>query len=89
MGQVPMLELADGQKLVQSRAILNYVGTVHNLKPKENFQVSRGESIQYRFENDWQYKYFNYPVWYAPAHGQEAAIKSLQELHIPKFLKEL
>ena len=31
-GQVPMLELADGTQLVQSGAILNYIGAVYKLK---------------------------------------------------------
>ena len=41
-----MLELADGNKLVQSTAILNYIGNMHNLKPKDHALVCRGESIQ-------------------------------------------
>ena len=30
-----MLELADGTQLVQSGAILNYLGAVHKLKPED------------------------------------------------------
>ena len=40
-----MLELADGQKLFQFTAILNYIGNVYNLKPKDQSLVGRGESI--------------------------------------------
>lgn len=89
MGQVPMLELADGNKLVQSTAILNYIANAYGLRPKENWLVGRGESIQQRFLKDWQYKHFNYPVWYCPESSQEEEIQKLLKLHVPDFLKEM
>ena len=45
-GQVPMLELADGTKMVQSNAILNFLGNTYGLKPKDPALVVRGESFQ-------------------------------------------
>ena len=44
-GQVPMLELDDGTKLCQTMAILNYLGTVYGLKPKDREQVYLGEKL--------------------------------------------
>ena len=44
-GQCPMLELSDGSRLVQVGAILNYIGNVYGLKPKDPILVYRGESF--------------------------------------------
>lgn len=66
-----MLELADGTKMVQFNAILNYLGNVHGLKPKDALLVQRGESVQQNFEKDFQYKDFNYPVWYASGEAKK------------------
>ena len=66
-----MLELADGTRMVQSNAILNYIGNAHALKPKDPLLVQRGESVQQNFEKDFQYKFFNYPVWYASGEAKK------------------
>ena len=51
-GQLPALELVDGTRMVQSTAILNYIGNVFKLVPKDPKLVYRGESIQMHFERD-------------------------------------
>lgn len=89
-GQVPMLELADGTRMVQVSAILNYLGAQYKLKPKDSILVQRGESFQQRFEKDYQYKHFNYPVWYAPDGPTKTVfMKTLFDYHVPRCLKEL
>jgi glutathione S-transferase len=69
-GQVPVLELVDGTKIFQHSAILNYVGNVFKLVPKDPLLVYRGESIQQHFEVDFQAKYLNQAIWYAGGKGQ-------------------
>lgn len=44
-GQLPCMELVDGSRMVQSSAILNYIGNVFKLVPKDPKLVYRGESI--------------------------------------------
>ena len=69
-GQMPMLELVDGTRLVQSNAILNYIGNTFKLVPKDPKLVYRGESIQMHFERDFQSLYLNQAIWFAGGKGQ-------------------
>ena len=74
-----MLEIADGSRLVQSNAIMNYLGNTYGLKPKDAILIHRGESFEQRFAADYQYKYFNWPVWYAPNSTKAPFMKTLFE----------
>lgn len=51
-GQLPCLELVDGSRMTQSTSILNYIGNVFKLVPKDPVLVYRGENIQMHFERD-------------------------------------
>lgn len=84
-----MLELADGTRMTQSNAIMNYLGTVYNLKPKDPLLVHRGQSFQQYFEKDFQYKFLNYPVFYAPKEAKPALLKIVFDVHLPRYLRKL
>ena len=43
-GQCPMLELDDGTRLVQTSAILNYIGTMNGMTPDDPMMRYWGES---------------------------------------------
>jgi len=52
-----MLELPDGKKLVQTNAILNWVGSKYGLKPKDEMLIYKGEKALARFNEDYLSKY--------------------------------
>ena len=50
-GQTPMLELDDGTRLVQTSAILNYIGTLHGLTPDDPMMRYWGEcTVQHKLD---------------------------------------
>ena len=51
-GQVPAVELEDGTWLVQCRAIMNVLGDMYNLRPKDPNQIYKGEKAYTFLEND-------------------------------------
>jgi len=52
-GQVPMLELEDGTRLTQSRAIMNYLGATYKLMPEDPMLNYKGEKASHFFMMDY------------------------------------
>ena len=51
-GQLPLLELEDGTCMVQTTAIMNYLGTVYKLAPEDPMHQYKGQAICEHFWND-------------------------------------
>ena len=79
-----MLELDDGTQLVQTSAILNYLGATHNLRPVEPIKIYHGEMATEYMWNDFFSK--NVPTAIFAKEDREAKMADLTEKAFPAFL---
>ena len=82
---MPVLELDDGTQLVQTRAILSYIGAKYNLKPTDAMEDYRGQVAECLYLDDYMAKIV--PPLFAKE-GREEKIKNIEEVIIPEFLKK-
>ena len=87
-GQVPMLELADGTKMVQGGAILNYLGAVHKLKPEDPMVCYNAEKCVAVGMDDFMMKHF-VKAMYSPEDKRDDLIKEVIDVHMPAMLANL
>ena len=82
-GQVPMLELDDGTRLVQGNAIIRYIARQYNMLPASNLEAYQANKIL-DYQEDWVttkiIAMFGHP-------DKEAATKKLFEQDVPEILK--
>merc|ERR1712070_1005321 len=85
-GSVPVMELGDGTVLTQTMSMLNYVGEIGNLKPKDPMTVAKGDMVLQRFWGDIIGKMG--PIMFGPGTDEEKAEKMktvLQDYVVPYF----
>ena len=87
-GQIPVLELDDGTRLSQSRAILNYLGSTYKLVSDDIMENYKGEKAANYFMGDYLMKYV-VPSMFAPEEKRADLNKTLLETHIPKMLNDI
>lgn len=83
-----MLELADGTQLVQSGAILNYLGAVHKLKPEDPMVCYHAEKCVALSFDDFMMKHF-FKAHFMPEEQRAPAIKEIMDVHMPAWLANL
>jgi len=84
-GQVPLLELNDGTCLSQTDAILEYLGTVHNLKGADPLSTYKGARAKEYLCNDFLGNVKLGPIIFSPPGDERTGgIKNLAEVEVPK-----
>ena len=84
---LPILDLGDGTMLSQSNAILNYIGTVYNLVPKDAAERAAGESYSLFINEDYIPKIAK--ALNDKDGNREARVLICAQEVIPKFLAKL
>ena len=86
-GQVPMLELDDGTCLVQTSAILNYIGATYNLRGSDPLHCAFGEMATEYLWNDFFMKGLPQAIW--AKEDREAKLKAWSDEHWGKFVANI
>ena len=88
-GQVPMLELDDGTKLTQTKAIFRYLARVHKFEAENDMDYYRGESMYSHFAEDLQERAM-YKVFFMPEGEEKVKAKAqLFEKTFPEFFERV
>ena len=87
-GQTPMVELADGTRLTQSNAIVNYFGAKHGLKPTDPMLCFKGERAVEHVWSDFVQKHVM-KVYYLPDDAKAAALEEMVAGPFKDFLNSL
>ena len=85
--QIPMLELDDGTKMVQSRAIYGYIAEKYKLRPADPDQDYKGQCAACLFWDDYFEKYIHWSQF--AKEGRDKLMDELVTQHTPEYLRKL
>ena len=74
---MPALELDDGTVLVQTNAIMEYIGSTYNLKGSSPIETYRGQSVYEYFWSDFFSKSVA-PTWFASPETHAATLETAE-----------
>ena len=86
-GQMPILELDDGTQLVQTAAILHYIGAKYGLIPAEPELQAYGMMATEYMWNDWFTKHVPGSIF--AKEDREAKMQSLIDTQVPELFNHL
>ena len=81
-GQIPMVELEDGTRLVQQRAIEQYFAATHGFNATEPMDIYKSEHLLCLFWEDFFGKHL-YKTMFADAESKPALVEALFSTHVP------
>ena len=85
-GQMPILVLADGTTMSQGAPILDYLGSVHGLKPTDAMENYKGSKAREHMNGDFWSKHVG-PIMYYDGDDKQAKIDAMVADQFPAFLK--